>query len=336
MDHSRQQTAVTENMRSRNRVRGQNLFGTAKSKSEASASQSEEMNLDLFSTSQTKHRVKSNKAKNTDRRIYDECVNNAPYFGYQIEGKKWGVVQSCCNDWNCPRCGQQRAREEYGRIVSGAREIGKDHKLYMLTITCRGKDVDYETAENSYLVWTNRLLSTLRMQAKRSGKVWTYASVTERQKRQHPHSHYLTTYCPDDAVLVQKGEGKFSYTTGQTYVAKHTTLQTAYLEKCCVEAGLGWQYDLSELESVEGASRYVAKYLFKETVFSTIWPKGWRRVRYSQNWPKLPEIKGEAMLLLSNNDWYELARKALIIKTKDDGAKELVKRKLSLADVIIQ
>jgi hypothetical protein len=270
-----------------------------------------------------------------DKRIYDECLNNAPYFAYKINGKKWGVVQGCCNDWNCPRCGQQRARQEYGRIVSGARELGETNKLYMLTITCRGKEVSYEDAENSYLVWTNNLLTTLRMSAKRAGKTWAYASVTERQKRQHPHSHYLTTYCPDDVVLVKKGEGKFSYTQGQAYLAKHTTLQTAYLEKACVNAGLGWQYDLSELESVEGASRYVAKYLFKETVFSTVWPKGWRRVRYSQSWPKLPDVKGEAVILLSKFDWYRLSRLAAVIVTKDEGAKKHAERNLSGSDTIV-
>jgi hypothetical protein len=293
-------------------------------------------NLDLFSTSQTKPKRIAKNDRKTDKQIYDECLNNAPYFAYQISAKKWGIVQGCCNDWNCPRCGQQRAREEYGRIVSGARELGKTNNLYMLTITCRGKELSYEDAENGYLVWTNNLLTTLRTSAKRAGKMWAYASVTERQTRQHPHSHYLTTYCPDDVVLVEKGKGKFSYTTGQTYLAKHATLQTAYLEKACVRAGLGWQYDLSKLDSVEGASRYVAKYLFKETVFSTKWPKGWRRVRYSQNWPKLPDVKGEAIVLLSKFDWYRLSRLAAVVVTKDDGAKKHAQQQLAHSDTIIQ
>jgi len=291
--------------------------------------------LDLFSTSQTNLKSPKRKGVKNDRNIYDECLNNAPYFAYQIDGKKWGVVQGCCNDWTCPRCGQQRAREEYGRIVAGARELGKTNQLYMLTITCRGRELSHEDAEDNYLVWTNRLLTNLRMSCKRSGKVWAYASVTERQKRQHPHSHYLTTYCPDDVVLVKKGEGKFSYTSGQVDVAKHTTLQTEDLEEACVRAGLGRQYDLSKLESVEGASRYVAKYLFKETIFNTVWPKGWRRVRYSQNWPKLPEIKGDAMILLTAFDWLALAKKAVRIITKDDGTRKVCERALSRADVII-
>jgi len=292
--------------------------------------------LDLFSTSQKSSKASKRKGRPTDKRIYDECLNNAPYFAYQIEGKKYGVVQGCCNDWNCPRCGQQRAREEYGRIVAGARELGKTNKLYMMTITCLGKELGLEDAERDYLKWTNKVLSRLRADCKRLGILWAYASVTERQDRGHPHSHYLTTYCPDDTTPIKKGEGKTYVTSGEVFPAKHDCLQTFYLEQSCVDAGLGRQYDLSELESVEGASRYVAKYLFKETVFSTKWPKGWKRVRYSQSWPKLPEIKGEAFILLTNFDWYKLGRLAVRIVTKDEGAKQFVGSKLFHSDVIVQ
>lgn len=292
--------------------------------------------LDLFSISHTGNPVSSSKKKGVDKRIYDECLNNAPYFAYQIEGKKWGVVQGCCNDWLCPRCGQQLAKEHYGRIVSGAREIGRTTQLNMLTITCRGKELSVQDAEDGYLIWTDKLLTRLRNQTKRADKVWAYASVTERQKREHPHSHYLTTYAPPDAIAIKKGEPKYYYSQSAFFSAKHDTLQSAYLERACIECGLGWQYDISRLSSVEGASRYVAKYLFKADLFTTKWPEKWRRVRYSNNWPKLPEVKGDAFILLTSLDWFRLSRQALIIRTKDEGAKQFVKHHLSHADVIIQ
>lgn len=336
MAYTQQSGTDSKSSRNGSRNSGHDLQTSARNKRTAEDSKSVTDSLDLFSTSQTNRKNIGRKKPKNDRQIYDECLNNAPYFAYQIDGKKWGVVQGCCNDWNCPRCGQQRAREEYGRIVVGARELGAANPLHMLTVTCRGRELSYEEAENGYLVWTNRLLTRLRVSAKRANKVWAYASVTERQKRLHPHSHYLTTYCPTDAVFVAEGKPKFYYTQGVFEPAKHDTLQSQSLERACYECGLGWHYDISRLESVEGASRYVAKYLFKDTIFSEKWPKGWRRVRYSQNWPKLPEVKSDAMILLTNDDWHELARLALIIKTKDEGAKALVKLKLSLADVIIQ
>lgn len=292
--------------------------------------------LDLFSTSQTKHRVKRGNKRKTDRQIYDACINNAPYFAYQIKGKKWGIVQGCCNNWNCPRCGHQRAKEEYGRIVVGARELGKSCDLYMMTITCRGKEMSAKEAENGYLVWTNKLLTRIRTACKRANQTWAYASVTERQTRQHPHSHYLTTYCPDDATPIKEGEGKTYFTSGEVFPTKHDTLQSYKLERACVECGLGRQYDISRLQSVEGASRYVAKYLFMESVFDTVWPKGWRRVRYSQNWPKLPEQTGDAFILLTTFDWYRLSREAVVVQTKDDGAATLARLKLQGTETIVQ
>jgi hypothetical protein len=291
--------------------------------------------LDLFSTSQTFSNKRIGKQSKNSIGIYDECLNNAPFFAYQIEGKKYGVVQGCCNDWLCPRCGKQRAKEEYGRIVHGAREIGAKHDLYMFTITCRGKDCTIVEAETNYLVWTNNLLTNLRASCKRAGKPWFYASVTERQEREHPHSHYLTTYYPSDCIDVPKGQPKYFYTQKKYQPAKHDTLQSRKLERAVVKSGLGWQYDISRLESVEGASRYVAKYLFKESVLTTKWPDGWRRVRYSQEWPQLPEVKGNAFILMEKSDWYRLSRVALIVTTKDDFAKRRVMQELNHSDTIV-
>ena len=108
------------------------------------------------------------------------------------------------------------------------------------------------------------------------------------------------------------------------------------MERACFECGLGWQYDISQLESVEGASRYVAKYLFKESIFSEVWPPKWQRVRYSRNWPKLPDVKGDAMVLLTSEDWHKLAVQALVIKTPNEGVSKVVRSHLWRADVIIQ
>jgi hypothetical protein len=291
-------------------------------------SPSESFPFNLFSTSQ---RIEYQEK----RKKYDECLNNAPYFAYQIDGKKWGVVQGCCNDWMCPKCGQQRAREEYGRIVSGAREIAKDTDLYMFTITCRGKDCSIDEAENNYLKWTNNLLTKLRAETISLGKKWYYASVTERQDRLHPHSHFITSYCPTDGIEIKKGERKHFKNLPEGILSKKNTIQSFKLERQCAQSGLGYMYDISKIESIEAGSRYVSKYLFKKTIFSTKWPKGWRRVRYSQSWPKLPDIKGEAIILLSKFDWYKLSKLATVVVTKDDGAKRHAQAQMSGSDTFV-
>jgi len=46
-------------------------------------------------------------------------------------------------------------------------------------------------------------------------------------------------------------------------------------------------------------------------------------------------VKTDALILLSNEDWEHLARKALVVKTKDDGVKAVALSKLRHADVIV-
>jgi hypothetical protein len=83
---------------------------------------------------------------------------------------------------------------------------------------------------------------------------------------------------------------------------------------------LGEQYDISVVQSAEGASRYVAKYLFKPSIFSANWPKGWKRIRYSQGFPDAQERETNAIVLLTQEDWYRLAEKTAIVtvSTLDD------------------
>lgn len=286
-------------------------------------SKRDKSSLDLFSTSPT-----------TEDLCFLKCIYHAPYFGYQISGKSWGISQGCCNHWDCPRCGRMRASHEYGRIVEGCRTLSKGNELYFITITCRGKEMSLEEAEAGYLEWTNRFLDACRAQWKRQGREWHYVQVTERQTRGHPHSHILTPYYPPD---LHQGQLK-KWETDASGVRKPyvvEALRSDWLEKQCVRAGLGDQYDISIVDKIEGASRYVAKYLFKPTMFSDSWPKGWKRVRYSQRFPKLPEVKTDAMVLVTREDWSNLARKALTVVTYDDTSASEARQALRGHDVFI-
>ena len=206
--------------------------------------------LDLFSISQKNALSLKTYAEN----FFDlRCVNRAPFFAYQTTEKSYGMAQGNCHSWSCPRCGIGRAKQEYGRIVEGCRTLATDHKLYFLTLTCRGKNLSWEQAEAGYLLWTNRLLSTLRANAKKRGVFWSYFQVTERQGRKHPHSHLITTYHPDDL----KPGKKITWKTiaGKLTAIELECLRSDYLGKKCVSAGLGEQYDISEVKTIEGASR---------------------------------------------------------------------------------
>jgi len=271
--------------------------------------------LDLYSISQT------------------FCIYGAPYIAVQREGKYYAVYQACCNHWDCPRCGLVRAKTEYARIVYGIELLSSNHTLFFITITCKGLSLSVDEAEESYLGWTNRLLTNMRKKQKVNGKDWYYVQVTERQKRGHPHSHILTVFDPGDTY-----EGfveKWKISDGTPYLILKPALRSDWLQKAVKKAGLGDQYDISVVRSASGASRYVAKYLFKDTMFSLQWRKGWNRVRYSQKFPKLPEKETNAFVLLCASDWSKLANVASVIITDCPQTREQCVCWLSRADVLI-
>jgi len=232
--------------------------------------------LDLLSTSQTRPLI---------------CPFGAPFAAMVVEGKG-RIFQTCCNHWECPCCGEVRAKQEYRRIVAGCEKLSQDHNLYFWTLTCRGKEISLAEAEESYYVWTNVLLTNARTKAKRGGEFWAYVQVTERQKktRKHPHSHIITTYLPDDAIVSTDKAGLESYVSSWFARANGT-------------AGLGSQHRISKVGSAAAVSRYVAKYMFKETMTETFPPK-WKRVRYSENFPKLEPLTPDMLIVLKSvADW---------------------------------
>lgn len=263
--------------------------------------------LDQFSTSQTSGaEISAALRLEADFQIEqsylvqgETCENHAPYIFYVDGAHQARLVQGCCNSWTCPRCGQIRARKEYGRIVDGARKLHESgHILYFWTLTCRGKEMPLETAESEYLVWTNRLFTAARTKASRAGAFWSYVQVTERQARGHPHSHVISTYSPPDAV--EYGEGSL-LPSGR--IASHDTLWSEWFRSANVAAGLGQECDLTLIRNPVAVAVYVSKYLFKDSM-TTRFEKGWRRIRYAQSFPRLPELKNDfAFPVVKLEDW---------------------------------
>lgn len=244
----------------------------------------------------------------------DRCINGAPFICFPDVTGRWRLIQGCCNSWQCPRCGQIRAREEYGRIVEGAKNLSeRGYPLFFVTLTCIGKELDIETADDHYLEWTNRLLSAWRARTKNEGQHWCYVQVTERQKRGAAHSHMITTCYPKDAVEYKKGS-----TLPNGSIAKHDCLFSIWFMERNVSAGLGKMTDCTKIESAIGVAVYVSKYLFKDAQ-ETLWPKGWKRVRYSQNWPKLPDKSNpQAFPVVKLSDWYRVKNLGVSVYADSD------------------
>lgn len=287
--------------------------------------------LDIYSTSPTKEGLCSSFQA---QKRFSRCQNGAPFFGYRVDGARWAVVQGCCNKWTCEKCGEQVAKQHYGRIVEGARALAKDRDMYFITVTCKGRKLSLSDAMAGYLEWTNRLLDACRLKAKRASQEWAYVQVTEQQGRGHPHSHILSLWAPDDVK-----EGKhwrwMIDNAGNRVREYYSCWRSAWFEQQLERSGLGSEYDIQTVRTIEGAARYVAKYLFKPDMFKATFPKNWKRVRYSDSWPKLPEEKTDAIALLSRDDWQRLTAKAATVTAKDPAAYDEAVHFLKETDTLV-
>lgn len=255
--------------------------------------------LDLYSTSQTNPRTPIDYFSGEYLSRAVKCSYGSPLVAYIVSGRGY-LTQGNCNHWDCARCGVIRAKAEYRRIVDGCKLLAQTHKLYFWTLTCRGREIDLEEAEEKYYEWTNRLLTNARTKCKREAKHWAYCQVTERQKktRAHPHSHLITTFIPSDARSTADALGN------EVIVSKWFT-------RANLQAGLGAQHKITEVRSAEAVSRYVAKYLFKDS-FADRFPANWKRIRYSENFPKSPQVHTEFSVQLSKpSDWRAIDNQAI-------------------------
>jgi len=76
--------------------------------------------------------------------------------------------------------------------------------------------------------------------------------------------------------------------------------------------------------------------MFKDSMFLTDWPKKWRRVRYSQSFPKLERKKTDAFPLITADDWRNLAQKAVVIRCQDVAAYEAAYWQFIHDDILIR
>jgi len=270
--------------------------------------------LDLLSTSQTRlHEMRWVEPFTGEVFLeppvlkYQSCPFGAPLIAMVFRGRAT-IQQTCCNHWECPTCGQTRAKQEYRRVVWGAEVLADEgHALYFWTLTCRGKELSYEDAMEGYYEWTNRLLTSARIKCQRAAQFWAYIQITEHQKktRAHPHSHLIITFLPSDAV-------------GSVAANRRTSYTSKWFTTANVSSGLGVQCRISRVADAGAVSRYVAKYLFKAGM-TDVWPPKWKRIRYSANWPKPPYAKADMAIILRTPEDWRRARETKIEWLCEDG-----------------
>jgi hypothetical protein len=175
------------------------------------------------------------------------------------------IVTVYCGLWSCPRCQKVLARQWAWRTKIQVEANGG--VAFFWTLTLRGK---YRTALQGFLVLP-KLWDTFRKIIQRFGGKFTYIAFVEGQpKRSYmPHFHLI--------VMVKSPKR---------------------IKDLAMQAGFGFQAKETKVTSTKAAS-YVAKYASKQSPET---PKGFRRVRASRDWAKLPEGEPGQYIVKSRNE----------------------------------
>jgi len=164
-----------------------------------------------------------------------------------------------CKLWSCPACAETNKRLWAVKAYHGAEQLaaeGAQH-IAFLTLTSHER-LD---AAGSLAVWPSAW-SKLRDRAKYASGGFDYLLVPEQHADGRLHVHAIET----------AGLGK------------------RFWKDAARKSGLGYQCEEEEANTPAGAAYYVVKYLTKSIAY-TNWPKGFRRVRTSRNWPKLEKME---------------------------------------------
>lgn len=168
---------------------------------------------------------------------------------FNTKGK---VVTVYCGLWSCPHCMRVLARQWAWRTRLHVDAAGKP--AYFWTLTLRP---NIRTATAGFKVLP-RLWDTFRKAVQRKVGKWEYIAFVEgHPKRGHiPHFHIIS---------MSKAPRR--------------------IKDLAMYAGFGYEAKEKRVDG-PGAASYVAKYASKQHEET---PKGFRRVRASRTWHKLPE-----------------------------------------------
>lgn len=170
-----------------------------------------------------------------------------------------------CGLWSCKRCRARLAKEHARRVRHGVnRLVETGGRPLFWTFTLPPK---YRRAKEGYSV-LKRLWDSLSKAIRREQGTFQFAAFVEGQEKRGdmPHFHVVTFATVPRKWHKRKDPRK-------------------WIKDFAAHYGFGYQAEERLINSAQ-ASAYVSKYVSKSTPNI---PKNFRRVRYSQKWPKMPE-----------------------------------------------
>lgn len=167
-----------------------------------------------------------------------------------------------CKRWSCPVCARINAYHHAIKVANGCQAMITAGIIpRFVTIT---QPSGVRTAQHAYKIlheqW-DKFRRRLQYWAKtRATMPVIYASFVEGQPKREfmPHFHIILSASPKKEAL----------------------------RLMVVQSGLGFQLDLQTFKTGSGVAWYVAKYATKADDAKNM-PKGFRRVRYSENFPPM-------------------------------------------------
>jgi len=173
---------------------------------------------------------------------------------------KGEVVNVYCGSWSCKRCGKVNSKMWAWRVCIQIENA--EGRAYFWTLTLGS---GFKTKEQGFKALP-KLFDTFRKMVQRAVGKWTYCAFVEGQPKRGnmPHFHIISM-----------------------------VPAPVRIKDLAVRAGFGYMADEQRVSDKKAAS-YVAKYTSKGFEDA---PAKFRRVRTSRNWAKLPEFKGDPLLV---------------------------------------
>lgn len=185
-----------------------------------------------------------------------------PFLSATSTDKPFTVIfRPRCKSWGCPYCAEINKKLWALRGAHGAGElIAEGRAVKFVTLTSHEK----LNPNGTLIVWP-KAWKKLHARAKYKGGKQPYLMIPERHKDNRLHQHMLTAW----------------------------DMSETWWKDNARAVGLGYMAKVKPVKSGPLAAWYVTKYLVKS--LDTIdWPTKFRRIRTSQDWPKLPETEKPA------------------------------------------
>lgn len=177
--------------------------------------------------------------------------------GIDYERNTAVYLDTQCKSYSCAVCAECIRRLHQARIIYGTKEYQSWHGLRWSFVTLTSHE-QCQTFESSLALF-QAVLPKWRKRMKRRYGDFGYVLVFEQHKSGALHAHMLIN-CP----------------VSKKWARRHARA-----------VGLGYMVDVQKLHAAAAAGKYCSKYISK-SLATTKFPKRFKRVRYSHNWPELP------------------------------------------------